>query len=283
MVKKLKQKPMLLKGSLFVLMVGLVALIGAVAFTQSETAVARGSDGLQYTVIARNARVNREVQGEVTDDVQGVPAEPVHSFVWDGEGSEPIQNAIARLTINPNENTGVIQAQWRDEHGHWTFRQTMFSPPHHATGLRVGPSSADTELVSDDPVPVDVYLHGDTTAGGPVLPTIFNNLATWGPAEVTLNGKPFENPYDGPTPLWVAHTMTTAGVRGDDGTVRTADGEIFNPMDPGDGAVDYEDMEFHLVFHDAPGPEMTDNFPPPLSFFYHLTFEDVRMTVTHNE
>ena len=78
--------------------------------------------------------------------------------------------------------------------------------------------------------------------------------------------------------------MTTVGAREDDGTVHTVDGEIFNPMvNSANGAVDYTDMEFHLVFHDAPGPEMTDNFPPPFSFFYHLTFEDVRMTVTHNE
>jgi len=138
-------------------------------------------------------------------------------------------------------------------------------------------------LVVGDPVPVDVYLHGDTTAGGPVLPTLFNLLATWGPAEVTLNGKPFENPLDGPTPLWAAHTMTSVGARNSDGQVLKADGEnIFNPADPADGSVDYDDLEFHLVFHDAPGP-MTDNFPPPLSFFYHLTFEDVKLSVKHSE
>jgi hypothetical protein len=52
----------------------------------------------------------------------------------------------------------------------------------------------------------NVYLHGDTTAGGPVLPTVFNLLTTWGPAEITLNGQPFENTLDG-TPLWPGHTI----------------------------------------------------------------------------
>ena len=194
MFSKLKQKRMLsVQGGLFVIMAALVAFVGVITFMRGETAVARSSDELQYTVHATNARVNRKVLGGVTAEVQSVPAEPVHSFVWDGDGSEPIQGN-ARLVVNPNDNTGVIRAQWTDEHGHWTFRQTMFSPPDHANGLRVGPSGDETELEFGDPIPVDVYLHGDTTAGGPVLPTLFNNLATWGPAEVTLNGKPFENP-----------------------------------------------------------------------------------------
>jgi len=116
-----------------------------------------------------------------------------------------------------------------------------------------------------------------------VLPTVFNLLATWGPAEVTLNGEPFQNPFDGPAPLWAAHTMTTVGVRNPDGTVRTINGDIFNGMlDPANGAVDDDDLEFHLVFHDAPGP-MTTNFPPPLSFFYHLTLEDVKIEIKHIE
>ena len=57
-------------------------------------------------------------------------------------------------------------------------------------------------------MPVNVYLHGDTTTGGPLLPTILNYVATWGPAEVTLNGESFENPYDGP----VAGHQTVAGL-----------------------------------------------------------------------
>ncbi len=78
--------------------------------------------------------------------------------------------------------------------------------------------------------------------------------------------------------------MTTPGVRNDDGTVRVQDGEFYNPMKKGEpGAIDYDDKEFHLVFHDAPGPEMTNNFPPPLSFFYHLTFEDVKVEIDHAE
>ena len=161
--------------------------------------------------------------------------------------------------------------------------QEQFAPPPHSTGLRAV-TVDDVAFVEGEVVTVDVYLHGDTAAGEPVSPTLFNELATWGPAEVTLNGEPFENPYDGPTPLWVVHTMTTPGVRNADGTVRAEDGEFYNPMKRGEPrAIDYDDKEFHLVFHDVPGPEITNNFPPPLSFFYHLTFEDVKVEIDHAE
>ncbi len=245
------------------------------------SSIGAGADegGVEYEIKAKGAILNREVTGPVVDSVQGVPAQPVDSFNLDGQGIGVIE-AKAKFEIDPVNNTGEIKVEWRDEYGKWTLRQTAFADPGHPTGLRVGPSGSGTELIYGDPVTTNVYLHGDTTAGGPVLPTVFNLLATWGPAEVTLNGEPFENPYDGPTPLWAAHTMLTEGVRGEDGTVRNTSGGIFSPMNPGDGAVDMDDLELHVVFHDVPGPEMTGNFPPPLSFFYHLTFENVKVEIS---
>lgn len=261
-----------------------VAVIAAgLAIWLPTQATAREASQMEYKIKAGNATLNRKVMGEVATEVNGVPASPVHSFVWDGDGVTPIK-AKAEVKINPVTNSGEITAEWKDENGEWTFKQTAFSPPPHSTGLRVGPSASSTELVMDDPVTTNVYLHGNTTAGGPVLPTDFNLLATWGPAEVTLNGQPFNNPFDGPAPLWVAHTMTTVGVRNSaDGTVRTTNGDIFNPMAAANGAVDNDDLEFHLVFHEAPGPAVDGNFPPPHAFFYHLTFEDVKIDIKHAE
>ncbi len=90
---------------------------------------------------------------------------------------------------------------------------------------------------------------------------------------------PFNNPFDGPVPDWAGHTMTTTGVRGPDGSVRTTTGDIYDFSQAGNGAVDQNDVEFHLVFHDAPGPNQTANLPPPFSFFYHLTFENVKIKI----
>lgn len=122
-------------------------------------------------------------------------------------------------------------------------------------------------------------------AVGPVLPTLFNDLATWGPATVKLNGKPFVNPYDGPAPQWAAHTMTSIGARLPDGTVTANDGaDVYNPQLADRSDTQPGDREVHVDFHDAPGPGMVErNFPPPFSFFYHVTFEDVSVQVRHTE
>lgn len=233
---------------------------------------------LVYEIIASQPRLNRRVTGDVVAELDGVPAEPVDSFVWDGNGSVSVKGK-ARVKIDPVANTGTIYAEWEDRNGKWTYSQERYAPPPHPTGLRLGASATTTDLELIDPVTTNVYLHGNTTAAGPVLPTVFNLLATWGPTVITHNGIVFDNPYDGPVPAWVGHTMTTVGVRNADGSVRTTSGSIFNFSEAGNGAVDQNDLEFHLVFHDAPGPNLTDNLPSPLSFFYHLTFEKVKVEI----
>jgi len=266
----------------------LVLLFGTLAEAGSKK-------GYEIRVVGKDARVNRKVMGPPTEHVGGVPAAPVDSFVWDGEGSISVHGQI-KINIDPVANTGKIVARWHDNHGSWLYKQTTFMPPDHPSGIRIGSSAdfenmfADVEIeeIKDematpledesDPVTTNIYLHGDTGSGGPVLPTIFNMLATWGPAKVWLNGTQLVNPYDGPAPLWVGHSMTTEGVRGEDGTVRTTAGTIFNPGVSDQGATEPEDMEVHLVFHDAPGPKV-GNIPPMFSFFYHVIFEKVRLRV----
>lgn len=239
---------------------------------------AKKNSQLIYEVKASQPRLNRRVTGDVILYVDGVAAEPVDSFVWDGNGSVPVKG-WARLKIDPVANTGEIRAEWEDENGYWTYTQTRFAPPSHPTGLRLGSSASTTELELTDPVTTNVYLHGDTMAAAPVLPTVFNLITTWGPAEITHNGIPFDNPFDGPVPYWAGHTMTTEGIRNPDGTVRNISGGIYSFADAGKGAVDQSDLEFHLVFHDAPGPVKTTNLPAPISFFYHLTFEKVKVEI----
>jgi hypothetical protein len=82
-----------------------------------------------------------------------------------------------------------------------------------------------------------------------------------------------------PAPTSLVQGGLSVGVRDENGQVHTVGGEIFDPtVNPDNGAVDEDDLEYHIVFHDAPGP-MTNNFPPPLAFFYHLTFEDVKVSI----
>jgi hypothetical protein len=241
----------------------------------------RVSRALRYLVRASNARLNRKVMGPVDRYVQGVPAEPVDSFVWDGDGSTPIEAELV-LEIDPIRDTGLIRATWNDEHGDWVYFQTRFIHPEHFSGVRIGSSVEEVQGILNEGVAHNVYLHGDTTAGMPVLPTVFNYLATWGPADILLNGQPFANPFEIPAPQWIGHLMVTEGVRWPDGTVRTLNGEIYDPSRLTEGAVDPGDLEVHLVFHDERFP-LTNNTPPLFSFFYHLNFEDVTIEITQEE
>ncbi len=233
---------------------------------------------LIYRVEAKNPRLNRKVMGPVESTVQGVPAEPVDSFVWDGDGSTPIEGELV-LEIDPVREVGGIIAKWSDENGKWRYTQSRFIHPEHSSGVRFGTSVTRIESLLNEGVTHNVYLHGDTTAGMPVLPTVFNYLATWGPADVLLDDQPFLNPYEIPAPQWLGHLMVTEGVRLPDGTVRTVDGQIYDPQRLTEGAIQTGDLEVHLVFHDERFP-VTTNIPPIFSFFYHLVFEDVTITVT---
>jgi hypothetical protein len=242
--------------------------------------------GTIYKVRASNARWNHRVMSAPTAYVQGVPAEPVDSFVWDGVGSRELVDARITMELDPIWNRAIVRASWTDAYGKWTFKQVKEDFPHHWAGVRVGASVNDVEYVNADPVVTNVYLHGDTTAGPGVLPTVFAYAATWGLAEVTLNGQKFVNTFDpAANGDWPCHLMVTCGVRDDlDGSVRNRDGTIFDMSQPSNGARDESDIEVHITFHDEPDlPPSTANIPPLFEFFYHLVFEDVQLDISHTE
>jgi len=233
---------------------------------------------LRYRVTASEPRLNRRLMGPTRRDVQGVPAEPVDSFVWNGVGSTPIEGTLV-IDVQPMTNTGFIDAEWTDRNGRWTYKQVRFThPDHHPSGARIGSSVTQVDAILNEAISHNAYLHGDTASGQPVLPTIFTYLATWGPASVTLNEEPFQNPFEFPRPLWIGHLMVTEGARRPDGTVRTLSGEIYNPSRAAEGVVEPGDLEVHLTFHDDVFPH-TSNIPPIFSFFYHLVFEDVKIEI----
>ncbi|HHH44595.1 MAG TPA: hypothetical protein ENK49_10695 [Gammaproteobacteria bacterium] len=237
---------------------------------------------LQYKISAAQARLIRKVTGTVISEVQGVPAEPVDSLVFDGVGVERIRGRL-RARLDPVSNTGHIEARWKDRHGIWRYHQDVFVNLPFPTGLRIGPSATQTELIGPvDPVVINVYKQGDTQAGPPFTPTTFTLLAAWGPARVSLNGRPFDNPFDGPAPLWSGRLVVREGVRDEkDNSVRNLDGSIFAMSDPSRGRVDHHDLEADLFFMDGLDLSPNTNFPPTNSFFYHLVFEKVEIEIGH--
>ena len=232
---------------------------------------------LRYQVRASDARLDRRVLGEVTNSIRGVPAEPVDSIAYDGTGSRPVPGQLM-MEVDLESETGLVMATWTDEHGVWVYRQTRFLHPEHSSGLRMSTTKNETKHIVNHGVVSNVYLHGDTTAGTAVVPTLFAYLGAWGPVDITLNGEPFENPFELPAPQWLGHLMVCEGVRDEvDGTIRSINGEIYDPARHATlGATDPTDLEFQLTFHDERFPR-TKNKPSMYQFQMHLTFEDVEV------
>lgn len=111
-----------------------------------------------------------------------------------------------------------------------------------------------------------VFLHGDSGFEAPMLPTVFNWLATWGPATLYVNG---EKKYE-----LAGHTMYSAGLRREDQSIRKDDGTLYRPArrdyhgytaNPGKGI-------FHvMVMSNRPD---RNNFPP-MSHVLHVNFNTV--------
>lgn len=257
------------------------AIAVGVAGGSNNVAVAKESAAMDYEISASDARLIRKVTGAVISEVQGVPAEPVDALVFDGIGVERVKGHL-RARLDPIANTGSIHATWKDAFGVWSYHQNAFVNLPFPTGLRIGPSAAQTELIGPvDPIVINVYKQGDTQAGPPFTPTTFNLIAAWGPARVTLNGIPFDNPFDGAAPLWSGRIVVREGVRNDaDNSIRNLDGTVFSMSDPAHGRVDHDDLEVDLFFMDGLDLSPNTNFPPTNSFFYHLVFEKVEIEIT---
>lgn len=267
-----------------ILSLGLLILIlnqcSAKSSQADEMILEEGTEGMIYVIEATDAYVIRKPLGEITEEVRGVPAIPVHSFTWDGSGVQAVDGR-AYAELDPNNNSGKIHICWTDEHGDWVIEQTDFTDAPMPMGLRFGSSIEETQEVSQDSITPHAYLHGDTGSIDPALPTLFSYILTWGKTSVTLNGEMFENPFDGPAPQWLIHTMLITGVYDENGLVHSETDEYYNPHNPGEGITQYDDLEFQFIFMDAPSEEHNESFPPMFDFAYHMTFEDVKVRIEH--
>ena len=117
--------------------IGEISLIFILSLFLNFTGTAE--EGLIYEIRAGNAHLARRVMGDVTEKVGDVPAVPVDSFTWNGEGYQSIEGkAYARL--DPVNNTGEIKVIWKDKHGNWELEQTVFLKSPMPLGVRFGPS-----------------------------------------------------------------------------------------------------------------------------------------------
>ena len=248
------------------------------AVRQAARHLERMDNETLYIIRATNAYRPREVQGEVRTALHGVPASPVDNFTWDGEGLASVDGMVY-AELDPVNDRGYMEATWTDEHGEWKLVQTSYGIAPHALGVRFGPTIETMSRVADDPVAARLYMHGDSGGVDPTLPLLFATVGTWGVSEVTLNGEPFTNTYDGPMPNWITHSMLVSGVYNENGVVNST-GSPYSAEMPGEGLTQWDDYEFQFIFLDEPGPEVEGNIPPVASFAYHMVFEDVEVMIS---
>ena len=207
--------------------------------------------------------------GNIAYIIDGVTPKGGHdAFSYDGSGHKRITGSI-QVDLDPIANTGIITAEWTDLEGNeWTYKQTQFAGGNE---MYIGETvDGVTQTTLDlDPVAINHFEHGTTGAGPPIEPTLFVYLASWGPAEVFKNGES-QGTFEG-------HMMVTDGARNPEtGKIVQSDGTTpYSPMSPGNSLVNHNTAQLHLVYHTAPAPEMTNNFPPPFEIFTHLMFYEL--------
>ena len=162
-------------------------------------------------------------------------------FSYDGSLVKASPGGLA-VFLDTDNNVGSVVANFKTEKGVYTRVHKKF-----------------------DKIAANTYLHGNTGTGPPVLPKLWTYLATWGMADVWLNGKFIAND-------WPAHLMWAESAR-DDFTHKVDFKGPKGLKEGYEGSTDPADMEVHLVIH-SPGAKPGSGFPP-FEVFYHLLWERV--------
>lgn len=182
------------------------------------------------------------------------------SGIWKGPGD-------ASIVVNEESNTGMVTGSIKAK-GH-TYKIVL---EHFGA----------EKPFMDGGIARDLYLHGTTGNGPPVLPKIWTFLAGWGHANIFKDGKPLHKGAH-------AHFMLTHGTRdktthkvnypgpkrlmmakksGDQARISAAVKEIKDA----EQLIDTHTMQLHIVAHsDKKNPK---HFPP-FEWFLHFMWDDI--------
>jgi hypothetical protein len=186
------------------------------------------------------------------------------SEIWEGSGE-------AVIDVNEENNTGTVTGSVTT-HGH-TYKIVM-------TGFEGGKPFMSGGIARN------LYLHGTTGRGPPVLPKVWTFLGGWGHADVYEDGKILYKDdhshfmlthatrdktthkvnYPGPKKLMMAKKS------GDKAKVAAAKKEIEEAAK----AVDTNTMQLHIVSH--PVKKNPKNFPP-FETFIHFMWDEITCNI----
>jgi hypothetical protein len=166
------------------------------------------------------------------------------SFRYDGSGID-VGPGRAVVQVNEDRNIGFVEGTLESEWG--TLRVVM-------------KSFEETAPFMDGGIAANLYLHGETGNGPPVLPRVYTYLAGWGTADVYLDEKILYRDYE-------AHFMLTEGVRDEDDFMVDYRGPRNVKEYPGSVA-DSGRQVLHIVAHSE--EEEKGNLPPYEVFLHAM-------------
>ena len=187
-----------------------------------------------------------------------------NNFAYDGENVRWLEGN-AQIELDPNNGTGriVIEVETTNESG-----PIRYSKDANWHGRIRIVQLLNTREMEDARIVEDQMLHGDSGNEAPVMPTIYNYFATWGPSKIWVNGEEV-------VPMVGSHTMFSEQARGPDGSIKNGSGMLYSPMAPvKTGFVSPDQTEFHFVAHTMQPDQ--NNFPPHTAWI-HLHFSNVRV------
>lgn len=170
------------------------------------------------------------------------------SFRYNGSGVD-MGSGTALVRVNERANTGTVTGTAVTKWGTLTVVIEQFEA---------------TAPFMDGGIARNLFLHGNTGNGPPVLPKVFTYLAGWGRADVYLDGKLLYKDYD-------AHFMITEGVRDKDTfrvdykgpkMVKSYPGSVANPGR----------QVLHIVAHSE---DTKAGNLPPYRIFLHAMWDDI--------
>ncbi len=186
------------------------------------------------------------------------------NFAYDGENVRPV-TGWAEMTVDAANGRAELTIELETTEASGPIR---YSRDEGWSGKIRIVQKFDTSNMDKARIVEEIALHGDTGNEAPVMPNIYSYFATWGPAQIWVNGEEV-------VPMVGSHTMFSERARSSSGKVVNASGDVYSPMSTvKNGFTDPEKTEFHFVAHTTqPDP---DNFPPHTAWI-HLNFSSVEL------
>jgi hypothetical protein len=192
------------------------------------------------------------------------------NFAYNGENVRALDGQ-AEVTLNTADGTGMVEITVRTTRESGPIRFSADQSFEGEIRLVQQLNTAQSDMAR---IEQEVWLHGDTGNEAPVMPTIFNYFATWGPSKIFVNGEEV-------VPMIGGHSMLSERARNAAGQIVSASGQMYSPMAPTKtGFTDRSENEFHFVAHTTQ-PD-ANNFPPHTAWI-HLQFEDVEVLDRHDD